>query len=285
MNDTRALVLGGGGVAGIAWETGVLFGLAEEGVEVTTADVVIGTSAGSTVAAQVTSGTSLEMRFHRQFTSVADSGELAAQLDVEGITAMFVEALQRASTPTELRIEIGQASVAAPTVAEGVRRAVIERRLPVHEWPPGRDLRIVAVAAENGATRVFTELDGVSIVDAVAASCAVPGVWPPVTIQRRRYIDGGVRTSTNADLAAACNRILVLAPAKDVPMIADDIALADMATRAKSPGYLIISPDEESLAAIGPDSLDLGTRAPTATAGRAQGRAIAADVIAMWIDQ
>lgn len=282
MNDSRGLVLGGGGVAGIAWETGVLFGLAEAGVDVTAADVVIGTSAGSTVAAQVTSGTSLRELFDRQFASVADSGELAAQLDVAGITAMFVDALQRATNPTELRVEIGRAAIAATTVAEHVRRAVIEHRLPAHEWPPGRDLRIVAVAADDGAVHVFTASDDVSMVDAVAASCAVPGVWPPVTIEGRRYLDGGVRSGTNADLVGHCDRILVLAPTTDVPLIADDVALAAMAARSEAPGHLIISPDTASVAAIGPDSLDLATRAPAATAGRAQGRAIAADVKAMW---
>src|SRR3954466_1566715 len=105
---SRALVLGGGGVAGIAWETGVLVGLADEGLDVRNADLVLGTSAGSTVAAQVTSGETFEALFARQLTSAEESGELEAQLDIEGITAMFIRALKRSKTPLELRAAIGE---------------------------------------------------------------------------------------------------------------------------------------------------------------------------------
>lgn len=282
MNHDRALVLGGGGVAGIAWETGLLMGLADAGVDVTDAEVVVGTSAGSTVAAQITSGAALADLFARQFTSAEASGELAAALDVDGVAAMFIEALRRAKGATELRVEIGRAALAAATVPERTRRAVIEHRLPSHEWPPGRDVRLIAVAADTGALRVFTCADDVSIVDAVAASCAVPGVWPPVTIGEQRYIDGGVRTSTNADLAEGCDVILVLAPVMDVPLIADDVALAAIERLSMSGSSLTIRPNEESTAAIGQNPLDLATRSPAATAGRIQGRLVATEVDRLW---
>ena len=68
------------------------------------------------------------------------------------------------------------------------------------------------MAADNGEFVAFEKSSGVSLVDAVAASCAVPGVWPPVTINGRRYIDGGMRSAVNADLAAGYERVVVLAP-------------------------------------------------------------------------
>ena len=96
-------------------------------------------------------------------------------------------------------------------MAEPVRRAVIAARLPSHEWP-AHPLVVTAIDAHSGAFTRFDASSGVPLVDAVAASCAVPGVWPPVSIGGRRYIDGGVRSVTNADLASGCGRVLVLAP-------------------------------------------------------------------------
>ena len=280
--SSRALVLGGGGVAGIAWELGVLAGLADEGVDVTGAELIVGTSAGSAVAAQISSSASLDGLFARQLVPAEQSGELMADLDLDALLAMFGSALRAAKTPAEMRAAIGQAALAAETVPEVARRAVIEHRLPDHTWAAGRDLRIVAADAETGETRVFTRDDGVSIVDAVAASCAVPGVWPPVTIEGHRYIDGGVRSSTNADLAAGCAVILILAPVDDIAGIADATVSAAIQRLSDSAAVTWVRPDEASLAAIGTNPLDPATREPAAKAGRAQGCVIAAEVGAAW---
>ena len=91
---------------------------------------------------------------------------------------------------------------------------MIADRLPSHAWP-ARALLIVAVDAHTGRHRAFDRDSGVPLVDAVAASCAVPGIWPPVTIGATRWVDGGVRSSDNADLAADHERVLVLAPMPD----------------------------------------------------------------------
>lgn len=278
----KALVLGGGGVAGIAWELGVLAGLADEGLDVTDADLIVGTSAGSVVAAQVSGTASLETLFERQLVPPEQSGELMAELDMEALTAMFGDALRNTSTPEDMRAGIGRAALAAETVPEAARIAVIENRLLDHEWAPDRDVRIVAADAETGVTRVFTREDGVSIVDAVAASCAVPGVWPPVTIAGRRYIDGGVRSSTNADLAAGHGAIVILAPVDDIAGIADPTVSAAIRRLAESAAVLWVRPDEASTAAIGINPLDPATRRPAASAGRAQGRVVAADIAATW---
>jgi NTE family protein len=106
---------------------------------------------------------------------------------------------------------MGAYALAADTVPEATRRAVIESRLPSHEWPE-RAIRLVAVEASTGETAVFDRDSRVGLVDAVAASSAVPGIWPPVTIGARRYVDGGVRSADNADLAVGWSEIVIVSP-------------------------------------------------------------------------
>lgn len=276
----RALVLGGGGVAGIAWETGLLFGLAEAGADVTGADVLIGTSAGSAVAAQITSGRPLAQLYDRVVFDEARAGEIPVELDVDKMVADWGALLAGNPPGPQLRAAIGSYALTAPTVPERRRRAVIAARLPSHEWPD-RDLRIVAVDAATGAERVFTRADEVELVDAVAASCAVPGVWPPVTVGRRRYVDGGIRSSANVDLAAGCERVLVVAPTPDLGFV-DPAVTAAREEVEQTATVLTIRPDEGSQAAMGTNPLDPATMGPAARAGRAQAAAHLEAVSQLW---
>ena len=277
---SRALVLGGGGVAGIAWETGLLFGLAEEGIDVLGADVILGTSAGSAVAAQITSGTPLAELHDRHAFPTEDTTEIPVEFDIEKMVADWSNLLASAGPGEELRAAIGRYALAASTPPERRRREVIEARLPSHKWPD-RDIRIVAVDAGTGEERVFTADDEVELVDAVAASCAVPGVWPPVSIEGRRYIDGGVRSSTSVDLVADFDIVLVLAPVEDLTVLDPDV---DKAAKKvlKRKSTLAIRPDDDSLAAFGANPLDPATARPSAQAGRAQATTVADDVRALW---
>ncbi|MEU0508779.1 MULTISPECIES: patatin-like phospholipase family protein [Amycolatopsis] len=276
---TRALVLGGGGVAGIAWQTGLLHGLSESGVDVLGADRFVGTSAGSTVAAQITSGTALAELFRRQVDPALQSPEIPADVDAETIAEMFGAAVSGATDAKDARRRIGDLALAARTVPEADRLKVIEARLPVHDWPAAA-LHIVAVDATTGDDRVFTAESGVSLVDAVAASCAVPGTWPPVTIGGRRYIDGGVRSMENADLAAGCDRVLVLR-VTEVPGNTDlDEQVA--ALRRDGAAVLVLAPDAPAAEAIGPNLLDPSVRDAAARAGYDQAVRVAAEVTAVW---
>lgn len=277
---SRALVLGGGGVAGIAWETGVLFGLAEQGVDVLDADVIVGTSAGSAVAAQITSGEPLGKLYDLHAVPDGASSEIAVTLDIEKMVSEWSALLSAAGPGQELRAAIGRFALAASTVPERQRRAVIEARLPVHEWPD-RDVRIIAVDAGTGEERVFTAADGVELVDAVAASCAVPGVWPPVSIDGRRYIDGGVRSATSVDLVADFDVVLVLAPVDNLLTLDPDVDKASKKV-LKRKKTLVIGPDDASLAAFGANPLDPATARPSAQAGRAQAVNVADDVRGLW---
>jgi Predicted esterase of the alpha-beta hydrolase superfamily len=273
----RALVLGGGGVTGIAWETGLLAGLAEAGVDLTSADVVVGTSAGSVVGAQILSDVPLEDLYAAQLTD--STGEIAARI---GTTAMvrFVIALLWPGDEKRGRARLGRAALKARTVTESERRAVIERRLPSGSWPERR-LLIAAVDAETGELRVFDRDSGVPLPDAVAASCAVPLVWPPITINGRRYIDGGVRSGTNADLAGGCDRVVVLAPVTYALRRSGRIGsqLALLGSRLRS---VVISPDAQARKAIGGNVLDPAQRVASARAGRAQAVSVADAVAAVW---
>ncbi|KOX03034.1 patatin-like phospholipase family protein [Streptomyces sp. NRRL B-3648] len=271
----EALVLGGGGVGGIAWMTGVLVGLAEVGRDVTGAGLLVGTSAGSTVAAQVGSGLPLEELYARQVDPAVQAAEIMAGMDLEKFAAQLGAAAETAASVAELRRAVGRVALAARTVSEAERRTVIESRLPDHGWPE-RALKVVAVDADSGEPRVFDRDSGVPLVDAVAASCAVPGVWPPVTIGARRYVDGGVRSVANADLAAGADRVLVLVPLGVTEPFPSEQPLERSVAELRERGaeVVVVAPDEASAAAIGDNPLDPSTRRPAAGAGRAQGRSL-----------
>jgi NTE family protein len=274
----RALVLGGGGITGIAWELGMLSGLIEHGVDLRDADLIVGTSAGALVGAQLATGVDPEERYVAQL--VPPDGEVAAVLGARTLLRLGL-AVVGSRDPQRVRARIGRLALRSRTGPEAERIAVFRRRLPVHEWPP-RDLRITAVDAHSGEFVVLDRHAGVPLVEAVAASCAVPGVWPPVTVGGRRFIDGGMRSPANADLAAGCARVVVLAPTVRAisPMIGVDSQVT--ALRAAGSQVALVSPDVAAAAAIGRNVLDPARRAAAARAGRAQSRAVAAEVGSIW---
>ena len=274
MTERHALVLGGGGVAGIAWMTGLLAGLAEAGDDISGADTIIGTSAGAAVAAQLGSGLALNDLYARQAEPDRQAAEIGAEIDLAKIGAEIGAYMTGASTPEETLRQVGAYALDAQTIPEAARLAVMESRLPSREWP-ARDIRLVAVEAATGEMRIFDARSGVPLVDAVAASCAVPGIWPPVTIGGRRYIDGGVRSSDNADLAAGAERITVISPLGYNSPLPSSLPLRDVVGRLRAAGsaVTVLVADAASLTAMGTNPLDPDTRTPTAQAGLAQGRA------------
>lgn len=283
MTTKRALVLAGGGIAGIAWETGVLRGIADESPAVarllTESDVLVGTSAGSAVAAQLSSGHTLDELFDRQVAE--SSAEIDSGVDIEAITELFLTALgepyEESLDRTRQQMQrIGAVALATKTVPAPVRRDVIAHRLPSHDWPD-RDLRLTAIDVATGELTVFDRDAGVDLVDAVAASCAVPGAWPPVTIGDRHYMDGGVASSVNLVVAADCDTAVVLVPSGvDAP---SPFGAGPAAEVSAFPGAAFaVFADADSLAAFGPNALDPDCRIPSAVAGREQGRREAAAI-------
>jgi NTE family protein len=281
MSDQRtALVLGGGGITGIAWEIGVLAGLAEAGTDLSGADLVVGTSAGSVVGAQVASGEQLEAMYERQLAPA--SGEKMARLNRATLAQFGWAMLRSRGRDVEFRRRIGALALAAEraglTPPEQERLDVIGARLGGKQWPE-RDLVVTAVDAQTGEFRTFDRDSGVPLLHAVAASCAVPGVYPPVTIDGRRYVDGGMRSSANADLAQGYDRLVVLAPITRGfgPMASVDAQVTGMVSRVA-----VVSPDAAGRAAIGRNVLDPAARAPSAKAGRSQAASVAERIAEVW---
>jgi NTE family protein len=282
----RALVLGAGGTAGIAWEIGLLAGLAEAGIDVQTADLFVGTSAGSVVAAQITSGRSPEELFQYQVDPLLQVQELAPPLDFHHWHAAIMRAKEGSAETTLILRRVGALALATRTVSQSERRTVIAARLPRHTWPESR-LLVVAVDAERGERHVFDRTSGVDLVDAVAASCAVPGMWPAVTIGGQRYMDGGIYSTDNADLAVGSERVLIVTLPPRVPPLAVVPLEAAVQTLQRSGAQVgVVRPDEATEAAfasVGGNLLEPAVRERAAYAGREQGRSVATDHTAsLW---
>jgi NTE family protein len=278
-----ALVLAGGGVAGIAWETGVLLGIqdtepAAAGRLIGGPTALVGTSAGAAVAAQLAGGTSLRELYDAQLAD--DTAELFVEIDLASFGAMMAGALAQATSPEDARRRMGAIALAAETPSVAARRAVIEARLPIRTWGE-RSLRLTAVDAETGDLRIFDRESGIDLVDAVMASCAVPGVWPTVEFDGHRYMDGGMRSVSNADIAAGADPVLIITPSTEETPMGPAVPQTELDALAPA-RVLVVYADATSIGAFGTNPLDPASRKPAAIAGREVGRRVAAEVAAFW---
>jgi NTE family protein len=274
---SRALVLSGGGNAGQAWMLGLISALCESGTDLGDADLIVGTSAGARVGAQLATGT-----LHQAADMVRRSGIPAT--NVHATLPQWLAASMRIITDArdegEAARRIAAMGPLGERLASGVdRRQTLAAQLPVQEWPRQR-LLIAAVDAESGQRVAFDAASGADLVDAVTASGALPGIYPLVTISGRRYADGGVHSLYSADLAAGCELVTVLTP---VPL-SDYLRAKLDAEIAKLGGAQVhvVAADEESLAAIGPDALSADTARAALEAGMAQARREIGALRAAW---
>ncbi|GGR34000.1 patatin-like phospholipase family protein [Streptomyces roseolus] len=170
-----------------------------------------------------------------------------------------------------------------PRPGEAARRAVVAKRLgEATDWPGAGRLRLTAVDAESGALGVFDGgPDGVGLVDAVTASCAIPGAWPPASLAGRRWIDGGIHSTANAHLASGRKRVIVVAPSAMGSKAVHSPARQAADLTAAGSRVVVITPDADSKAVIGARALDPAQRGAAARAGRAQAAAHAKAVAAL----
>ncbi len=279
--------MGGGGVAGIAWQIGVLATLLEHGIELNDADLVVGTSAGSVVGASLRFGVlrevlAAQLDQNQPEASPATEDELP-HFSVEEFINMMGAAARGPGGEQEARARIGQAALAAGKgLSETAWVDTIRSLLPAPSWPSGL-LKVTAVNADDGGFKVFDAASGAELAQAVAASCSVPGAWPPVRIDGVPYMDGGMRSATNADLAAGYDKVLVLSCGPEAPDSPFGPTLPQVLSGLSGQSdTLLIEADAASLSAFGNNVLLQSTRRPSALAGKEQGAAAADAVKVFW---
>ncbi|MFB5675357.1 patatin-like phospholipase family protein [Paenibacillus terreus] len=277
-SNSRAIVLGGGGVTGIAWEIGILAGLLEAGIDLQKADRIIGTSAGAFVGTALSAGYDMHQLFEQQ--SQSNAFELSASAS-EALIGEWINAFSiGGSDPQRVGAAFGEIAKKNPEPVPVIeRRSAVMARLVTTDWP--ERLQVTAIEADTGQLHVFDRSSGISLIDAVSASGAVPGLWPGVQMKGKLWIDGGMVSTTNARLASGCERIIILAPMPDghglIPGAREDTA--ELSANAE---VVLITPDEASIQAIGPNRYDPERKSAVAAAGKAQGKNIASAVQSMW---
>ncbi|MFD8783392.1 patatin-like phospholipase family protein [Kitasatospora sp. NPDC059599] len=276
--DGTALVLGGGGPVGGAWLTGVLAGLADGGIDLTAADTVIGTSAGAVFGTRLVSGETARDLYERQLADLdrVDMGVTTAQ------TLRFLWAALATRDPERSVRRLGRAALTArPTPAHDLHDTVRTLLNGATAWPAAT-LRITAVDAETGTVEAFDADSGLDLADAVAASCAVPLVWPPAAALGRRWIDGGTRSTGNLQLASGHRQVLAVTPIPTAvgPHPGAHQQAAEL--RAAGTHTTLIAPDADARRAMGRNLTANARRPAAARAGHRQGTALAASVARTW---
>ncbi|NKY10357.1 patatin-like phospholipase family protein [Cellulomonas hominis] len=284
----RALVLGGGGSTGNAWLIGVVAGLLDGGVDVTAPDLVVGTSAGSTAAAQLAGAAPADLYAAALVPPPARSaGPAGARTaSVTDHLARLDASIAAATDPADLRRRLGAAALDQDAASDGTWSArwwaTVAARLPRTEWPD-RAVLLTAVDARTGEPVTFDRRSGVDLVDAVAASCASGAAY---AIGDGRYLDGGYRRNENADLASGCARVLVLAPfgGRTRTPLAWGQHLAAQVDELRAGGSRVatIVPDAGTEPLFGAQAMDVALRPDAARAGFRQGRERAEAVGALW---
>ena len=290
----RALVLGGGGPIGIAWHCGLAIGLREEGVELRDADTIVGTSAGSLVGTRLAAGQDLaEPAPGAQPLGLpfAEGGPDTEKLGA--IYQLWNDAKQPSQMDAERRRAIGALAREARTCDLDVWIEATGGSVGVQDWPAASDcdLRIVGIDIERGERVCFDRNSGVPLHRAIAASCCVPGMFPPVEIDGASYIDGGVGTGTSADFASDSSGtpdvVLAIAPMCDRTIevgTCAERALEDEAAdlRASGAAVCVVLPDEADVEAFGPNLMDPSRAAVVIERGIERGRELAHAQGSIW---
>ncbi len=287
-------MLGGGGSTGNAWLIGVMAGLFDAGLDVTTADLTIGTSAGATAAAQIAGESPTELFAailaaapQPQTSPVGPSRGHAPIRPVADHLGRMSKIIAASKDAADMRRRLGAAALEMGAASDGSRqaqwRATVAARLPSQHWPK-RTVLITAVDAHSGEPVVFDHHSGVDLVDAVAASCS-SGF--PYRIGDNQYIDGGYRRSSeNADLATGYGRVLVLSPfgGKSLAPPEWGLHLAAQVDELSAGGSKVetIFPDSNSRHLFGANAMDPSLRPAAAQVGYNQGKTLAKQLAEFW---
>ncbi len=284
-------MLGGGGPVGIAWEIGLAAGLAENGIMLAKADRIIGTSAGSFVGASLASGrvpdsllkSQIEQGERDRTARNPTATERPKAPDLMPLMRMMARRPETGEVPRDLLIELGRYALNAKTMPEenfvasfgGIAKDGTA-------WPKGYGC--TAVDAESGDFVLWNEASGVALGRAIASSCSVPGIFPPITIKGRRYVDGGMRSATNIDVVAGAARVLAVVVESGMTTDAMRRRVRDEIAAIERMGGKVetIVPNAECIAVFGPNLMDASRRADVAKAGARQGKAEAERLRGFW---
>jgi NTE family protein len=289
------LVLGAGGVTGGAWLTGALYALVEEtGWDPGSADVVVGTSAGSVIGTIVAAGgvPPWFMVAHSAgevFDGLYDrQGRPAAEADRSGGATYRLHRALPLLAPGSLRLALSTlrsparhplTALLAGWAPSGVistdpLRAIVRSAVP-EGWGAHPELWIMACDYASGRRVAFGRQGAppADLADAVAASCAIPGFYHPVRIGRRRYVDGGVCSVSNLDVLAGedLDLVICLNPSSSRtpnggPMgamrAANGRRLGHEARKLRAAGteVVLVQPNREDLAVMGNNPMSRGRR-------------------------
>ncbi|MBA2806504.1 patatin-like phospholipase family protein [Streptomyces sp. KM273126] len=277
MADT-ALVLGGGGLTAYAWQVGMLAGLADAGLDLGGADVLAGTSAGSLLAVELAAGAAPADLYGEQVSRTRAMLEVDFTLTM---TAKYLWAALGTRDPEAMVKRLARLALAVRDVSESDVFDAIGPQLPVQDWPE-RPVRLFALDALTGEPKGFSADSGVDLVRAMSASCALPPLFPPITIGEGRWMDGGVRSTTNADLVHDCRRVVVLAPIPKGPGAGPSTSDQVASLVAGGAQAALLVPDRAARRAFGRNPLDAPRIPGAAREGRRQAAEHAEQIRAVW---
>ncbi|MCK9932177.1 patatin-like phospholipase family protein [Frankia sp. Mgl5] len=271
-SDGAAVVLGPGGLVGTAWLLGLAAGLRRGGVDLADADLIVGTSAGAIAGAVLATGGDPE-RLSALPDPSPDPTAPRTRPDRGPMGEVFAILADQAD-PERVR-RVGRIALTAPTIPEDVHVARMAWLIGAHDWPDRR-LLITAVDVETGRPVVWDRGSGVPLASAVAASCAMPAAYPPVTIEGRRYMDGALGGGSNIHLADGADPVVVIEPGAPRPGPAVPAAVSPVAVAVRpAPAVVRIAPDEAARNSFGPDLGDRSRWWPVYQAGLNQARTAA----------
>jgi NTE family protein len=294
---THALVLGGGGPVGIGWEAGLVVGLAENGVELGRADAVIGTSAGSVVGFTLASGgdlaaaSSLVGPGGPPVSAAPPTGVTDSPVGLEQLIEALSEAAANPKMAEKVRADLGRMALAAETISEN-RWLEMFSSFAGADWPAA--FSCTAVSTDDGSFRVWDKAAGVDPQLAIASSCAVPGVFPPVTIGSRRWMDGGARDILNADVAVGHDVVLAVScilleippdysmPGLDALFAATRARIDSLRSGGSVVEAIVPGPEMLEVSGAGANLMDFRRAADAYEAGLRQAKVEAARVAGCW---
>ncbi|GAB2516826.1 patatin-like phospholipase family protein [Nocardia heshunensis] len=267
----NALVLGGGGAVGIRWMTGLAVGLQELGIDLSLADRFVGTSAGAVVAANLANRVDLV-----ELVAGAPAPDPdAPAMNTSGLMEIITTVSALGLSPSESRRRIGELALERNVGEPAAHIARMSNLLGSTGWPD-RDLVVTATDSATGGLHTWFPDGKATLGEAIASSTAVPGVFPPIPVDGRYYIDGGLISPINAGLAAGAELIVVVEPLAGLfPHAPSDSELGDATV-------IFVVPDDEAKAAFGPDPLDLAAMRPAYDAGWRQAAEVATRLRDVW---